>query len=65
MRKQNNGDIFFVSKSSNSIVHIPANDDGSSVYMDQPLTPEEQQAQEIADLKQTVANLSARKGGSN
>ena len=65
MRKQNNGDIFFVSKSSNSIVHIPANDDGSSVYMDQPLTPEEQQAQEIADLKQTVANLSARMGGSN
>ena len=65
MRKQNNGDIFFVSKSSNSIVHIPANDDGSSVYMDAPLSPEEQQAQEIADLKQTVANLSARMGGSN
>ena len=65
MREQNNGDIFFVSKSSNSIVHIPANDDGSSVYMDHQLTPEEQQAQEIADLKQTVANLSARMGGSN
>ena len=65
MRKQNNGDIFFVSKSSNSIVHVPANDDGSSVYLDAPLTPEEQQAQEIADLKQQMANLTARMCGSN
>ncbi|MEC7287338.1 MAG: hypothetical protein VXU42_01445 [Verrucomicrobiota bacterium] len=65
MRRQSNGDIFFVSKSTNSIVHVPAHDDGSSVYLDAPLTPEEQQAQELADLKQQVANLSARVGGSN
>ena len=63
MRKQSNGDIFFVSKSSNSIVHIPANDDGSSVYLDQPLTPEEQQAQEVATSSRRSQPI-RRMGGS-